>query len=166
MAEELKITFLQAVQKEQAVNLLSKAFNMTAREALSSLDAKYANDNVEPITFAASIEGQVMGVVKCVYYRPDYASVYLLAVESSHREQGIGHALMAHAETFIGQEWMKGKPGVIGLVDETKKENPSSTFYEKMGYEPEKGSLIDGCPGLNKHVNGKLIPRQKQEHRR
>jgi len=163
MTEDFKISFLQAAQKEQAANVLSRAFNMAVSEGMSDLDLKYANDNnIDPVTFTASIGDTVVGVIRCAYQMPDYSSLFCLAVDPSYRQQGIGHALTQYAENYISREWMQGKPGIISLIDETKKENPSSMFYEKMGYEPVADEpLHDGCPVLYKSINAGAIPRQK-----
>ena len=168
MAEKLKIAFLEVAQKKQAISLLSKAFNAAVDDMTSGFDTEHTNDNIAPVTFTASIGDKVVGVIRCAYYDPAYAGLFCLAVEPTYRQQGIGHALMNYAEDYISTEWMRGNPGIISLWDETKRKNPSSTYYEKMGYQmtPYEERNEDGLPCLYKRVNTDPIPpRQKPDRR-
>jgi len=109
---------------------------------------------MRPIVFSAVKEGRIVGAITCHLMNEELGLIGRLAVEPSCRGQGIGNALVAQAEEFMGAEWLHGQPGKVGLLDETKKRNASSQFYEHMGYEPStEMPSLPGEPFLAKAIN-------------
>ena len=163
--DEVQIGPLYKKETPQVVKILSSAFNKAATLVREALADSFAADQ-PPITFVASIHDKVIGVIRCVNYPeqplPTY-SIYQLAVDPAFRQHGIGHALTGHVEDYIAQGLASGQQARITLVDETKKENPSSAFYENMGYRPEQKPRTnkEGLPVLVKYVDKKTDVKQK-----
>jgi len=63
--------------------------------------------------------------------------VYYVAVDPSHRRDGLGRALMDHAERFLT---VAGVPKVMLLIRETN--TAVADFYGSLGYVPEPRLLM------------------------
>lgn len=142
----LKIKFLEAAQGPEAVSLLRQAFNLSERNARNFVDAVLTGNRFRgrKIAFGATLNGKLVGVVACEHLigaNDTGAEIMDLAVDEDYRGRGIGPQLMDKAETYIAREWLKGRFGQVRLHDATKRDNPHSQFYEKLGYE------IDNNPG-------------------
>ena len=114
---------------------------------------------MRPAVFSAVRDEKVIGAITCHFVDESFAMIGRLAVDPSYRGQGTGNLLVKQAELFMGSVWMHGQPGKIGLLDETKKRNPASQFYEHMGYAP--GDQMAGQPDepfLVKDINLTLQP--------
>lgn len=131
----LSITALQDHQHDAAARLLTQAFNVPA-----SANKKELTETHGGLThvFAAARDGQLVGLVRCHKF-DNHLSVSLLAVDKAEQRQGIGGHLMRHAEEFMQSHWMDGKKTYISLEDETRRENPASRFYERLGYQEWAG---------------------------
>jgi ribosomal protein S18 acetylase RimI-like enzyme len=138
--EDLKITALDKTQVHAATKILSAAFNEKAARVQKEVVRSFSDDPERPVTFAASINDQVVGVIRYVDYSADvgepYYSLFCLAVDPAFRNTGIGHALMEYTENYLRERLTADQQATISLIDATKKENPASVFYEKMGYAP------------------------------
>ncbi|HTK84450.1 MAG TPA: GNAT family N-acetyltransferase [Patescibacteria group bacterium] len=142
----LKIKFLEAAQGPEAVKLLRQAFRLSERNARNFMDAVLAGNRFRgrKIAFGATLNGKLVGMVACerlICANDNSAEIMDLAVDEDYRGRGIGPQLMDKAETYIAREWLKGRFGSVRLKDATKRDNPHSQFYEKLGYE------IDNNPG-------------------
>lgn len=122
-------------QLEAAAHLLCEAFNVPA--ARNRQELKEQHGGLTQI-FAAARDGQLLGLVRCHKFM-NSLSVSLLAVDKSARGAGIGQELMRHAEDFMQREWLDGKQAYISLEDETRRDNPASRFYERLGYQEWPG---------------------------
>jgi ribosomal protein S18 acetylase RimI-like enzyme len=162
---DIRIELIRRKQMPQAAGVLSAAFNTAAgpvrRDILNSLAARSPID-----TFVALVGGEVVGVVRCKSYpaqpgEPLRFCIFDLAVKRAFRQHGVGHALMSYVEDHTAQKLAPGQPAAIYLGDRTKASNPSSAFYEKMGYEPvpEFSADEDGAPILKKSITGKTRQR-------
>ena len=166
MKTNLKIAQLDKTEAPQAVKLLCTAFNEAAAFVEKEIAESFVHKSHRPVTFAASVDGKVVGVVRCrLYYAmrpgddPIYG-LYSLGVDPAFRQQGIGHGLMQHVESYVSKRLAPGQRAMLLLGDKTKKENPASTFYEDMGYTPEPPRLAyeDGVPELAKYVSKPPAP--------
>ena len=131
----LSITPLQDHQHDAAAQLLCEAFNVPASANKQELTQMHGGLTQ---VFAAARDGQLVGLVRCHKF-DSHLSVSLLAVDKTEQRQGIGQHLMRHAEEFMQRHWMDGKKTYISLEDETRRENPASRFYERLGYEEWAG---------------------------
>ncbi|HTK83782.1 MAG TPA: GNAT family N-acetyltransferase [Patescibacteria group bacterium] len=152
MVSNLSIHFMEKSEAKDVNALLERTFGISFAPTLK--DSFVEDDPMRPVVFSAVKDGEIVGAVTCHLMNESLGLIGRLAVEPSCRGQGIGNALMAQAEQFIGAEWLHGQPGKVGLLDETKKRNASSQFYEHMGYESstEMPSLPDE-PFLAKPIN-------------
>ncbi len=156
MATDLTIHFMERSEEKQVVDLLDRVFGL---EFPGTIEDAFSDDPYRPIYFSAVQDGKVVGTVTCHFLSEDLGLIGRLAVDPSERGKGIGNALMAHAENFMGNEWMHGKPGTVGLIDETKKTNILSQFYEHMGYAPDNSiPSTPESPYLVKHINNDPKP--------
>jgi len=93
-----------------------------------SIDAKRKqNDRL----FFVAVEGAVIGTVMAGY-DGHRGWIYAVAVAPSHRNRGIGSALMRHAEAALAAL------GCLKINLQVMPENqPVVAFYEKLGYVVE-----------------------------
>lgn len=160
----VKICPLEKEHIPAARGLLSRVFNLSAAKVGHDLEEAVRQNASSPV-FVALQEGRVIGTVQAVNQSPPAArwfAVGMLAVDPAHRGRGVGHALMRHVEGHICREWMRGQGGTIGLMDETKKMNSGSRFYEKMGYALEDRPRYDEkgvCPVLVKKISAQEASR-------
>lgn len=134
-------------QHQAAALLLKQAFNVPA--ARNRQELRETHGGLAQI-FAAARDGKLLGIVRCHKFDGNL-SVSLLAVDKSARNQGIGRALMEHAESFMKAHWLNGEKAYISLEDETRRDNPASQFYERLGYKVWEGQTGNaGCPLMYK----------------
>ena len=134
MKQDIKIGFLQAAQKEQAISLLARNFNTISAPDVIRTYFRDAEHEDSIIFAALSGDGEkLLGVAECAVMGTDY-KLSFLAVDESHRGQGIGTALLRHVEAYAREHTAK-ENSLITLMDLTKRENPSSRFYEDRGYD-------------------------------
>ncbi|HTK84451.1 MAG TPA: GNAT family N-acetyltransferase [Patescibacteria group bacterium] len=163
----LTIEFLNAAHGEDAARILSQAFNNDAGETRKFVDEVMVEENRihgRIATMVAMVNGKLAGVIAARKPRdknPD--NIYALtdlAVDPAFGGRGIGHKLLAAAETFISGEWLKGQFGYARLWDYTKRAKPDSHFYEDAGYVPDQNTdgLPQGDPILIKPLNEDAFP--------
>jgi ribosomal protein S18 acetylase RimI-like enzyme len=146
----LRIEPLADGQYEAAAHLLTQAFNIPAARNRSELSETHGGLSQ---IFAAARDGKVIGIVRCHKFDNNF-SVSLLAVDKAERGKGLGQHLMQHAEDFMRREWLDGKKTYISLEDETRRDNPGSRFYERLGYEEWPGMTgSSGQPLMYKWLN-------------
>lgn len=138
----LHIAPLADNQHEAAAHLLTQAFNVPAARNRQELTEHHGGLTQ---IFAAARDGKLVGIVRCHKFT-NSLSISLLAVDTAERGQGTGQKLMQHAEDFMQREWLDGKKAYISLEDETRRDNPGSRFYERLGYEEWPG--MTGSAGL------------------
>jgi ribosomal protein S18 acetylase RimI-like enzyme len=63
--------------------------------------------------------------------------VYYVAVDPGRRRDGLGRALMAHAEAFLAAQ---GVPKIMLLIRETN--SAVAAFYQRLGYQIEPRLLM------------------------
>lgn len=76
------------------------------------------------LCFGVYLDGRQVGFARCV---TDYATMYWLAdviIDSSHRNRGLGKALV---ESAVNHERLQGCVGILGTRD-------AHTLYEKYGF--------------------------------
>ena len=90
---------------------------------------------------AATAEGGVAGGVMAGY-EGHRGRVYYAAVAPQHRSQGLGAALMSHAEAWLARV---GAPKVMLMIRE---ENEAvRRFHETLGYGVEKRTVMSRWTG-------------------
>lgn len=88
-------------------------------------------------TVVAAVDGQPVGLLTVLRHFPTAAEVYLMAVARDHHRQGVGQAMLRHAEAALaadGVRFLQVKTLSPGRVDE----NYANTraFYLAQGFEP------------------------------
>lgn len=66
-----------------------------------------------------------------------YPHIFLLYVSPAHRRQGIGSALMRHAET-----WARARGEHQLGLQVFEHNQPALTLYKKLGYQPQSLSMV------------------------
>lgn len=135
-----------------AAKVLARAFNSSALHSEQQLAEIPTKGNLCK-AFVASRSDKVIGVVICENKgspQNPALTIELLAVDNDHRHKGVGGGLMRHAERFIQRHWLNGKPADVLIEDLTKRGNPMSRYYEKMGYQEWLGHSDNGMPLLYK----------------
>jgi GNAT superfamily N-acetyltransferase len=102
----------------------------------ASVEDYVAKAEAEP-TVVATVDGQDVGILTLVTHTPYAAEVYVMCVDAEHHRQGIGHAMLKLAETWLRQrdiEYLQVKtlsprhpdPGYVG----------TRAFYMASGFRP------------------------------
>ncbi len=97
----------------------------------------YARDSESMPAFAFEDAQKVCGFVTLRMHFPESWDVHCIAVDASHRGNGLGRALMKEAE-----EWTRGQGALFLQVKTIAASSPSPEyaetrkFYEAMGYTP------------------------------
>jgi ribosomal protein S18 acetylase RimI-like enzyme len=86
--------------------------------------------------FVAETEGRIVGSVMAGH-DGHRGWIYYLAVDPSRRRDGLGRALMDHAERSLAAA---GVPKVMLLIRETN--TAVTDFYGRLGYAPEPRVLM------------------------
>ncbi len=95
--------------------------------------------------FVAEAAGRLAGTIM-VGHDGHRGWVYYVAVDPAHRRDGLGRALMRHAEAFLAAQ---GVPKIMLLIRETN--SAVAAFYQRLGYQIEPRllmtkSLPEGTP--------------------
>ena len=126
------IPYADAIHRGQVVALWEKVFGYEAAHNKPGLaiDKKLAVD--DQLFFVAVADDAVVGTVMAGY-DGHRGWIYSVAVAPSHRRQGIGSRLLAHAErALIGK-------GCVKINLQILEGNESVVaFYAKFGYAVEK----------------------------
>jgi ribosomal protein S18 acetylase RimI-like enzyme len=86
--------------------------------------------------FVAEVAGDISGTVM-VGHDGHRGWVYYVAVAPARRRDGLGRALMTHAEEFLAAQ---GVPKIMLLIRETN--GAVAAFYERLGYQIEPRLLM------------------------
>lgn len=136
-----------------AALVMAKAFNTSALHSEQQLAEISAKGKLCK-AFVATRADKVIGLAICerkgnTPQNPGL-TIELLAVDKDQRSKGIGGGLMRHTERFIQHQWLDGKPADVLIEDLTKRGNPMSRYYEKMGYQEWFGRSDNDMPLLYK----------------
>jgi ribosomal protein S18 acetylase RimI-like enzyme len=86
--------------------------------------------------FVAEADGSIVGTIMAGH-DGHRGWVYYVAVAPSRRRDGLGRALMKHAEDFLAAQ---GVPKIMLLIRETN--GAVAAFYERLGYRIERRLLM------------------------
>ena len=86
--------------------------------------------------FVAEAAGRLAGTIM-VGHDGHRGWVYYVAVDPAHRRDGLGRALMRHAEAFLAAQ---GVPKIMLLIRETN--SAVAAFYQRLGYQIEPRLLM------------------------
>jgi ribosomal protein S18 acetylase RimI-like enzyme len=86
--------------------------------------------------FVAEAAGRLAGTIM-VGHDGHRGWVYYVAVDPAHRRDGLGRALMKHAEAFLAAQ---GVPKIMLLIRETN--GAVAAFYQRLGYQIEPRLLM------------------------
>lgn len=129
---------------DRTQRLLTGIFNTHTIAVRRHMGASFTKDPHRPTTFIATAPGDPAAPVGAVQTSwadswPGMGTGYSLqwlCVRPDWRGCGLGAALVRRVEAHV-LEALHGKPGFIALCDATKRENPRSEFYERLGFSPD-----------------------------
>jgi len=139
MPQKLAIQALTENQIDEAVAVILRAFDPSyekdARLELGRSLSPAAHFD-RPETFVALRDGKIVGTIQTAqnYAHFDVYSLSWIAVDPAVQGRGVGKAMVSHAEDHIARNILKGKPGTILIVDDTRVKNPGTDYYLRMGY--------------------------------
>lgn len=113
---------------------LNLLFNGSSDDTVEQLITRLAHPHRVETPIIAECDGQVVGftalrLLPCVFYAPPYAEITELFVEERYRQQGIGRALLAHAERLARSA------GAEELFVATNFENTTAlSLYRSAGF--------------------------------
>lgn len=155
----LRLVGRETAEIEQVIKIMHDTFCLAADEIddmKKYLSRKMTGNGNMLFSFAAVRDDRIIGILN-VQTLPSGLQFMLsdLAVIPAEQHQGVGRALMTHAEHFIQQRYLLGDRGILYLSDGTKESNPQSNFYEKLGYAalPSRRRTAEGLPILQKKLN-------------
>jgi ribosomal protein S18 acetylase RimI-like enzyme len=125
------ITYIDASHRQQVIDLWKTVFGYEAAHNTPSLaiDKKLA---VQDDLFFVAQDGNALVGTILAGYDGHRGWLYSLAVHPSHQGQGIGKALVAHAERALAQR------GCMKINLQIVSSNESvSAFYKSIGYTVE-----------------------------
>jgi ribosomal protein S18 acetylase RimI-like enzyme len=124
--------YVDSVHRSQVMALWEKVFGYEAphNQPGLAIDKKLAVD--DQLFFVAVADKEVVGTIMAGY-DGHRGWIYSVAVVPSHRRQGIGLSLVAHAErALVGR-------GCVKINLQVLEGNESvAAFYAKLGYAVEK----------------------------
>lgn len=97
----------------------------------------YAADSATLPTFAAEVDGKLVGFLSLKQHFPASWEVHGMAVMAGLRNQGLGSLLLQHAERHVIQQG--GRYLQVKTVAETRAGAPyteTRTFYQAQGFTP------------------------------
>lgn len=97
----------------------------------------YGVDMTHLPTFVAQLETEVIGFLTLKRHTAYAAEIWVMGVRPEHHRQGIGKALVAHAEHYLRQqnvEYLQVK--TISAVDDSPNYAKTRAFYEAVGFRP------------------------------
>lgn len=125
------ITYIDASHRQQVIDLWKAVFGYEAAHNMPSLaiDKKLA---VQDDLFFVAQDGNALVGTILAGYDGHRGWLYSVAVHPSHQGQGIGKALIAHAERALAQR------GCMKINLQIVSSNESvSAFYKSIGYTVE-----------------------------
>ena len=127
------VTHIATAQDAVDLARLNAAFN-NVHDSPEAIAARLADPRRVETPILAEVDGQVVGfaalrLVPCVLYAQPHAELTELFVEAPYRRQGVGRALVAHAEQLARED------GADELVLLTDLDNADAqAFYRAQGY--------------------------------
>ncbi|HVK31498.1 MAG TPA: GNAT family N-acetyltransferase [Burkholderiaceae bacterium] len=97
----------------------------------------YKRDTATLPTFAVEHEGQLLGFISLTEHFPQAWEVHCIAVRASHRNQGVGSALLGHAESWLrakGVQFLQIK--TVAATSASQAYAQTREFYQAKGYTP------------------------------
>src|SRR6185295_10064182 len=139
MKQALAIEPLTEDRLDEAVSVILRAFDPSyEKDAYYELGRSLAPEKhfEKPDTFMALRDGRIAGTIQTAqnYAHFDVYSLSWIAVDPAAQGQGIGKAMVRHAENHIARTILKGKTGTILIIDDTRVKNPGTDYYLRMGY--------------------------------
>ena len=127
--------------RHQVVSLWNDIFpgSVGHNEPEGAIDRKIvANDG---LFFVATVDDRIVGTI-IAGYDGHRGWLYSVAVDNAHRRQGVGSALVRHAEAALAEL------GCPKLNLQVRSSNAGATaFYESLGFQTEErismGKLVD-----------------------
>lgn len=99
-------------------------------------DIEFCRSSGHGVLFVAAADGGIAGTIMAGH-DGHRGWVYYVAVDPSRRRDGLGRALMSHAETWLAAQ---GVPKIMLLIRETN--NAVADFYARLGYVVEPRVLM------------------------
>lgn len=97
----------------------------------------YVADSAQRPTFAAEVGERLVGFVTLTRHFPESWEVHCIAVEASHRNTGVGSALLAHAERFVrGQGARLLQVKTVAHTAPSPEYAQTRKFYQAKGFTP------------------------------
>lgn len=115
----------------------------TAGDMIERLRTLLSRDD-NHLVAVADLSGQVVGVIAAALsYHIEHAGAYgritALSVDEKHRREGIGAALLAHAES-----WLFRRGATICIVNSHLRRQDAHRFYKREGYQ-STGYRLEKC---------------------
>lgn len=104
---------------------------------IEAANVQYLKDIEELPTFLALVDGRVIGFLTIRIHDEYAAEIHIVAVRPEAHRQGIGRALLAEAEKYLGQrgiEYLQVKTLSPSHPDEGYAR--TRAFYQAMGFRP------------------------------
>jgi GNAT superfamily N-acetyltransferase len=119
---------------------------------------QYRRDLDAMDTIVAEAGGSVIGFLTVHRHNPHAGEIHVMAVGREHHGQGIGRALVEHAEEILvgeGMEFLQVK--TLGPSRPNRDYARTRAFYQRMGFRPlEENRLwgdVNPCLILVKHLD-------------
>jgi GNAT superfamily N-acetyltransferase len=97
----------------------------------------YVADSAQKPTFGAEIDGRLAGFITLTRHFPESWDVHCMAVDASHRNAGIGSALLAHAERFVQEQGAKFlQVKTVAHTAPSPEYAQTREFYTAKGFTP------------------------------
>ena len=97
----------------------------------------YKRDTATLTTFAVEHQGHLLGFISLTEHFPQAWEVHCIAVRASHRNQGVGSALLGHAESWLrakGVQFLQIK--TVAATSASQAYAQTREFYRAKGYTP------------------------------
>ena len=112
---------------------LNSLFN-GASDSAEQIAARLTNPQRVETPILAEIDRHIIGfaslrIVPCIFFADPYAELTELYIEEGFRRQGVGRALVAHAEALAREA---GARSMLILTDFYN--HPAQSLYRSMGY--------------------------------
>lgn len=136
---------------------------------IETANVQYLNDIEALPTFLAQAEGHVIGFLSLREHNVYSAEIHIVGVRAEKHRRGIGRALLAEAEKYLGQrgiEYLQVKTLSPSHPDEGYAR--TRAFYQAMGFRPleefyELWGPENPCLMMVKHLGDKDEKRRKRD---
>lgn len=97
----------------------------------------YARDSALLPTFAAEADSRLVGFISLQEHFPESWDVHCIAVHADHRGTGIGSALLAHSEYWLGRTGVRFlQVKTVAATSPSKEYAETREFYRAKGFTP------------------------------